>query len=71
MTALPELVLDAGAFIAFERNDPRVRALVALASVGKVTLRTSSGVVAQVWRGGPRQARLASAYFYTRHRDHS
>ncbi|MGH3765072.1 MAG: PIN domain-containing protein [Pseudonocardiaceae bacterium] len=53
------LVLDAGAFIAWERNDKRVRALVQLAESGEVTLRTSSGVVAQVWRGGSRQARLA------------
>ncbi|MGQ0779087.1 MAG: PIN domain-containing protein [Pseudonocardiales bacterium] len=53
------VVLDAGAFIAWERNDKRVRALVQLAEAGDITLRTSSGVVAQVWRGGSRQARLA------------
>ncbi len=54
-----QIVLDAGAFIAWERNDTRVRALVQLAEAGDITLRTSSGVVAQVWRGGSRQARLA------------
>jgi hypothetical protein len=53
------IVLDAGALIAWERNDKRVRALVQLAEAGDITLRTSSGVVAQVWRGGSRQARLA------------
>ncbi|MGH3870467.1 MAG: hypothetical protein ACRDSR_02965 [Pseudonocardiaceae bacterium] len=53
------IVLDAGAFVAWERNDTRVRALVQLAEAGDITLRTSSGVVAQVWRGGSRQARLA------------
>jgi predicted nucleic acid-binding protein len=54
-----EVVLDAGAFIAFDRNDQRVRALVELGLRGGITLRTSSGVVAQVWRGGARGARLA------------
>jgi hypothetical protein len=54
-----QVVFDAGAFVAWERNDKRVRALVQLAETGDITLRTSSGVVAQVWRGGPRQARLA------------
>ncbi len=53
------IVLDAGAFVAGERNDKRVRALVQLAEASEVTVRTSSGVVAQVWRGGSRQARLA------------
>ncbi|MGH3824823.1 MAG: PIN domain-containing protein [Pseudonocardiaceae bacterium] len=53
------IVLDTGAFVAWERNDKRVRALVQLAEAGDITLRTSSGVVAQVWRGGSRQARLA------------
>lgn len=53
------IVFDAGAFVAWERNDKRVRALVQLAEAGDITLRTSSGVVAQVWRGGSRQARLA------------
>lgn len=53
------IVLDSGAFVAWERNDKRVRALVQLAEAGEITLCTSSGVVAQVWRGGARQARLA------------
>jgi len=54
-----ELILDTGALLAWERNDERIRALVQLAATGEVTLRTSSGVVAQAWRGGARQARLA------------
>lgn len=53
------LVLDAGAFVAFERNDQRVRALLQVGVHGGLALRTSSAVVAQVWRGGARQARLA------------
>lgn len=55
----PKLILDAGAFIAWERNDQRIRALVELGMLGEVTLQTSSAVVAQVWRGGPPQARTA------------
>jgi hypothetical protein len=51
--------LDAGAFLAWERGDQRIRGIVQLALAGDVVLRTSSGVVAQVWRGGSRQARLA------------
>jgi predicted nucleic acid-binding protein len=54
-----EIILDAGALIALERGDRRARAYVFLAEQGKATLSTSSAVVAQVWRGGGRQARLA------------
>lgn len=54
-----EVVLDAGALIAFERGDARVRNYVLLAAHGKLSLATSSAVVAQVWRDGTRQARLA------------
>ena len=54
------LVLDAGAFVAVERGDRDVVALVKrerLASRGPVTC---GGVVAQVWRGGHgRQALVA------------
>jgi predicted nucleic acid-binding protein len=53
------VVLDAGALIAFERGRPLVREYVLLAARGAITVATSSAVVAQVWRGGARQARLA------------
>jgi predicted nucleic acid-binding protein len=53
------LVLDAGALIALERGSTPVRGYVLLADRGHVTLTTSAAVVAQVWRGGNRQARLA------------
>ena len=56
---MKELVLDAGALIALERGDQAMRAYVLLAERGLVALSTSSAVVAQVWRGGPRQARLS------------
>jgi predicted nucleic acid-binding protein len=52
-------VLDAGALIAFEKNDRRVRTLIELAVARGGTLLTTGGVVAQVWRDGSRQARLA------------
>lgn len=56
---MKEVVLDAGALIAIERGDQALRAYVLLATRGLVNLTTSSAVVAQVWRGGGRQARLS------------
>ena len=53
------VVLDAGAFIALERGSSPVRGYVLLADRGHVALATSAAVVAQIWRGGNRQARLA------------
>jgi predicted nucleic acid-binding protein len=53
------VVLDAGALIALDRGAATVRGYVLLADRSKVTLSTSAAVVAQVWRGGSRQARLA------------
>jgi hypothetical protein len=55
------LVLDAGALIALDRNERAMWIrLKALQEVGELPV-THGGVVAQVWRGGPRQARLAAA----------
>ena len=52
-------VLDAGAFLAVERGDRDVVALVKRErKAGRVPV-THGGVVAQVWRGGGRQALLA------------
>jgi predicted nucleic acid-binding protein len=53
------IVLDAGALIALERGSMAVRGYVLLADRGHAALATSSAVVAQIWRGGNRQARLA------------
>jgi hypothetical protein len=53
------LVLDAGALIAYEHGDRTVRAFLERASRTGVDVRTTTGVVAQVWRNGARQARLA------------
>jgi hypothetical protein len=60
------LVLDAGAFVAFEKGDARVRAYLAAARRLGVDLVTTSPVVAQVWRSGRRQALLARLLSATR-----
>jgi hypothetical protein len=53
------LVLDAGAFVAVERADRSVVALLKRELLaGRVPL-THGGVVGQVWRGGGRQANPA------------
>ena len=58
--SLMALVLDAGALIAYERGDDRVVGLPPRRpSTTNVPVRTSAAVVAQVWRDGARQARLA------------
>ena len=55
------LVLDAGALIALDRNErPMWTRLKAATQSGDLPA-THGGVVGQVWRGGPRQARLAAA----------
>lgn len=53
------LTLDAGALIAFERNERAVVAIVARARERRIGLVVPAGVVAQVWRDGMRQVRLA------------
>ena len=53
------MLLDAGALIAYERGAPVMRALLARAHDDETPVKTTSGVVAQVWRGGAGQARLA------------
>jgi predicted nucleic acid-binding protein len=54
-----QVVLDAGALIALDRGSATIRRYVLLADRAEVSLSTSSAVVAQVWRGGGRQGRLA------------
>ena len=53
------LVLDSGALIAIDRDDRRVAALIELGRRNGAELVTSAPVVAQAWRDGARQARLA------------
>ena len=55
------LVLDSGALVALERNErPMWVRLKAAQLDGDIPL-THAGVLAQVWRGGARQARLSQA----------
>jgi hypothetical protein len=53
------LTLDAGALIAFERADRRITLLLGVALRDRLKIVVPAGVVAQVWREGRRQARLA------------
>lgn len=53
------LTLDAGALIAVERRDVRVGALIESALAVDESVDVPTAVLAQVWRGGPRQANLA------------
>jgi len=53
-------VLDAGALIAFERGAKRARAFVQRARAAGIQLIIPAPVLAQVWRGGARQAQLAA-----------
>jgi hypothetical protein len=55
------IVLDTGALIACERGSTFVIGMLAAAHQHNVPVRTSTAVIAQVWRGGPRQALLARA----------
>ena len=54
------VVLDAGALIEFDRGAERMRALVRLARQRAVPLIVPAGALAQAWRDGRRQARLAA-----------
>jgi predicted nucleic acid-binding protein len=52
---MTNLVLDAGALIALERRDRRVLALLQEVISARIAAHVPAGVVAQVWRGSPRQ----------------
>ncbi|MHB8620809.1 MAG: PIN domain-containing protein [Chloroflexota bacterium] len=52
------VVLDAGALIALERRDIRALALAAELVANRLVAHVPAGVVAQVWRGSPRQHAL-------------
>jgi predicted nucleic acid-binding protein len=55
------LVLDAGALVALERGNRDVHnAILDALRIGN-PVRTNANVIAQVWRNGARQARLAKA----------
>jgi hypothetical protein len=53
------LTFDAGALIAFEGNDKVILNIVEKAARDRVKIAVPTVVVAQVWRDGKKQARLA------------
>jgi predicted nucleic acid-binding protein len=53
------LTLDTGALIAFDRNDRFVVSLIARALELELGIAVPAGVVAQAWRDGRKQVRLA------------
>ncbi len=55
------LVLDSGALVALERNERQMWVRLKGAQLDGDLPLTHAGVLGQVWRGGPRQARLAQA----------
>lgn len=52
--------LDAGALIALEKGSGFARALLDRALLRGTPIHVPAGVIAQVWCGGPRQARVAT-----------
>lgn len=56
------VVLDAGALIAFERADPRMRALVREALRRGTRLIVPAAVLGQVWRDAARQVVLRALF---------
>ena len=55
------LVLDSGALVALERNERSMWVRLKAAGLDDELPVTHAGVLGQVWRGGPRQARLSQA----------
>jgi hypothetical protein len=53
------LTLDTGALIAFDRNDRYVLSLISRALEAELGIAVPAGVVAQAWRDGRKQVRLA------------
>ena len=53
------IVLDAGALIAVERGDRATAALIEVGRQDGQAIVVPAAVVAQTWRDGPRQARVA------------
>ena len=53
------ITFDTGALLAIERRSHRMQALLDEIDRNDVGIAVPAGVVAQAWRGGPRQARIA------------
>ena len=54
-------MFDAGAFIALERRSPLLLGILDQALHGTVEVVLPRTVIAQVWRGSPRQANIRTA----------
>ncbi len=54
-----DVVLDAGALIAFERGDENVKSILRGVLATKAQVIIPASTLAQVWRGGPAAAPLA------------
>lgn len=54
------MILDAGVLISIDRSDHAARAFLTAAERTGTPLHTTHPVLAQVWRDGARQARLAA-----------
>lgn len=54
------MILDTGVFISVDRDEERARIFLTAVKRSDEPLHTSEAVVAQVWRDGARQARLAA-----------
>ena len=55
------IVFDAGALVALDRNDRELWADLRNAAAAGIKVFVPSAALAQAWRGGSRQARLAQA----------
>jgi predicted nucleic acid-binding protein len=53
------VILDAGFLISVDRDEDQARSLITALERRRIALHTTEPVVAQVWRNGARQARLA------------
>lgn len=54
------MILDAGVFVSVDRREPAAIPFVTRTDMDDIALHTSEAVIAQVWRNGARQARLAA-----------
>jgi hypothetical protein len=54
------VILDAGFLVSIDRSEKKAHAFLAAVDRSGTALHTTHPIVAQVWRDGPRQARLAA-----------
>jgi predicted nucleic acid-binding protein len=54
------VILDAGFLISVDRDEELARSMITALQRRRIALHTTDPVVAQVWRNGSRQARLAA-----------